>query len=97
MINNKQNISHYINARLKSNHDLNNHQHKYGNNIQQSIFYLLYFVIGHALDEGDTVLVLKNQTLDDKTYKTWQAAIIEPTVNYLSNYLTDDFNIDVIF
>ena len=97
MINDKQSISSYVNTRIQNNYLINyGTTDHHSNGIKQTMFYLLYFIISHALDDGNTVLVLKNTPVADKPYQAWQKSVIDFTTTYLNGYLADTLEIDDI-
>ena len=97
MINDKQSISSYVNTRIQNNYLINyGTADHHSNGIKQTVFYLLYFIISHALDDGNTVLVLKNAPVADKPYQAWQKSVIDFTTDYLNGYLADTLEIDDI-
>lgn len=98
----KNHISRYINNRivchgrwylsknhLKTTFDVNH--------TDENIFYLLYFVVLGALEEGNTVLILKQSQSPYKHLSNWQYVLLEPFVSLINDELSGLMDFQTIF
>lgn len=96
------NIAYYLTQRIQHNADWyfkkNNLQTEFFTNYTDiNIFYLLYFVVYSVLDEGNTVLILKQEDNKFQDISQWQYIIIEPAMILINNILSGLVDFQEIF
>ena len=99
----KNSISSYFNQRILRN---SNHYFKKDglkqqfdvSHTDQNLFFLIYFVVGNLLDDGNTVLMLQEHNdVYDYGINKWQISIIQPVIDLIDNELSGLLSFKNIF
>lgn len=95
-------ISHYLACRIKQNQSwyLAKNHLKQGfdlNHRDKNVFYVLYLTVFYALEDGNTVVILKEEHSPYHQISHWQYVLLEPIFNFINDNLANLLNFNLIF
>lgn len=94
-------IAKYLTERVKTHADWYHHTgriERFDLSVSdEMVFHLMYFLIDWLLDQGHTVLLLKNNHRIDRGLTSWQSELITPIIAMIKDKVGDEFDFDEIF